>query len=441
MSVRKPWLHKGWGWGLLSATEFLSRVIVGQNMEAIIKSGLWTKNFTFIISGTIVSAIGGVGLNLALSVTVYNHTQSTWLMGLYSAITIVPGMLLPVLLSPFVDRYPRKKIIVRQDLFMGVMFLLFAWWTHTRAFDFSFYLLMGLIISINGVIYGLAYNSLFPNLIPEGMFQKGYAIGNLIYPLTNVVALPVATLVFKYFGVASLFLVEGLLLLTAVLFEMRIDITETTEKVVHNPVKNHFLDIQKGFDYLRKEACIGYIYAFFVVMMFSQGITVLIYPFFEQRTHLQVMNYAFLLSFESAGYMFGGFMHYFIKIPTKLRYGISVVVYGFFAVFGGAFFFMPFTVMLITKFILGFIGMNSANIRVTSINHYIDDGMRGRLNAIFQTLVSMASLSGRLLAGYLGELMPYEVIGILYGSLIGIGMLVFIIKKKAIVMPLYNQEL
>jgi MFS transporter, DHA3 family, macrolide efflux protein len=402
---------------------------------------LWTKNFTFIISGTIVSAIGGVGLNLALSVTVYDHTQSTWLAGLFSAITIIPGMLLPVLLSPFVDRYPRKKIIVRQDLFMGVMFLLFAWWTHTRAFDFYFYLLMGLIISINGVIYSLAYDSLFPNLIPEGMFQKGYAIGNLIYPLTNVVALPVATLVFKHFGVQSLFLVEGFLLLIAVLFETQIEITEKTERVVGNPVKNHFADIKQGFDYLRKEKCIGYVYAFFVVMMFAHGVNILIYPFFEQRASLQVMNYAFLLSFESAGYMFGGLMHYFIKIPTKTRYGISVIVYGAFAVFGGAFFFMPFLLMLTSKFILGFIGMNSANIRVTSINHYIDDGMRGRLNAIFQTLVSVATLSGRLLAGYLGELLPYEVIGILYGSLIGIGILLFIINKKAIVMPLYNQEL
>jgi len=407
----------------------------------IIKPTLWTKNFTFIISGTIVSAIGGVGLNLALSVTVYNHTQSTWLMGLYSAITIIPGMLLPVLLSPFIDRYPRKKIIVRQDLFMGIMFIFFAWWTHTRAFDFYFYLLMGLVISINGVIYGLAYNCLFPNLIPEGMFQKGYAIGNLIYPLTNVVALPVATLVFRHFGVASLFLVEGSLLLIAVLFEIHIDIIETTEKTVGHPVKNLFLDIRKGFDYLREETCIGYIYAFFVVMMFSQGINVLVYPFFEQRAHLQVMNYAFLLSFESAGYMFGGLLHYFVKIPTKSRYGISVIVYTAFAVFGGTFFFMPFLLMLATKFVLGFIGMNSANIRVTSINHYIDDGMRGRLNAIFQTLVSVATLSGKLLAGYLGEIVPYEIIGILYGILIGFGMLLFIIKKKAIVMPLYNQEL
>ena len=51
---------------------------------------LWHKNFTLIILGTIISAIGGVGLSLALSVTIYDQTQSTWLTGLYSALTILP---------------------------------------------------------------------------------------------------------------------------------------------------------------------------------------------------------------------------------------------------------------------------------------------------------------------------------------------------------------
>lgn len=86
---------------------------------------LWSKNFTLIILGTIISAIGGIGLSLALSVTVYDHTQSTWLTGLYSALTMIPTILLPVLVSPIIDRFSRKKIIYRLDYFMGFMFLVF----------------------------------------------------------------------------------------------------------------------------------------------------------------------------------------------------------------------------------------------------------------------------------------------------------------------------
>lgn len=404
------------------------------------KETLWTKNFTLIMLGTVISAIGGVGLSLALSVTVYDNTQSTWLTGLYSALTIMPSILLPVLISPIVDRYSRKNIIVTLDLVLGFVFLLFAWLTKTGYFNFYFYVLMGLIMNVNGVIYGLAYDSLFPNLIPKGMFQKGYAIGNLIYPLTNVVVLPVATVIFKHYGVAFMFMLEGILLILASTFERRIDITETTkDKVVFN-VKSHFEDIRDGFRYLMQEKAIWNVYLFFVIMMFADGINILIYPFFEKSATLSVVNYALLLSFQSAGYMFGGFLHYYVKIPTHLRFAISVFVYFSFAFLDALFFFMPFLIMLITKFVLGFIGMNSANIRVTSINHKIEDNMRARLNAVFQTMISCSILLGKLVAGWLGELLPYSTVAILFGLIILFGIFVYILRQAQVVRALYNQE-
>ncbi|HAS74527.1 MAG TPA: MFS transporter [Clostridiales bacterium UBA8960] len=404
------------------------------------KETLWTKNFTLIMLGTVISAIGGVGLSLALSVTVYDNTQSTWLTGLYSALTIIPSILLPVLISPIVDRYSRKNIIVTLDLVLGFVFLLFAWLTKTGYFNFYFYVLMGLIMNINGVIYGLAYDSLFPNLIPKGMFQKGYAIGNLIYPLTNVVVLPVATVIFHHFGVAFMFMLEGILLIVASTFERRIEIVETTNDKIVFDVKSHFEDIRDGFRYLKHERAIWNVYLFFVIMMFADGIHILIYPFFEKSAILSVVGYSMLLSFQSAGYMFGGFLHYYVKIPTHLRFAISVFVYFTFAFLDALFFFMPFVIMLLTKFVLGFIGMNSANIRVTSINNKIEDHMRGRLNAVFQTMVSCSILLGKLVAGWLGELFPYSTVAILYGMIIVVGIFVYILKNTQVVRVLYNQE-
>ena len=401
---------------------------------------LWSKNYTLIIVGTIISAIGGVGMSLALSVTVYSNTQSTWLTGLYSALTFIPGVVLPVLVSPLIDRFSRKKIVVNLDFFMGLMLLLFAFFTQSGFFNFSFYVVMGLMMSVNGVVYNLAYSSLFPSLIPKGKFQQGYAIGNLIYPLTNVLVLPVATVIFQKFGVSILFAIEGIMLLIASTFERFIDHTQEKEEGYLYSVKSHFDDIGKGFKYLLNEKGIWNVYWFFVVMMFADGISVLIYPFFEQSSTLTVLDYSLLLSFQSAGYMFGGFVHYFVKIPTQWRYGISVIVYFAFAILGGALFFMPFALMLASKFILGIMGMNSANIRITSINDYIDTNMRGRLNAVFQTMVSVSMLFGQLVAGWLGEFIPIAYISVLYGAINGAGIILFVIRKQTEIKFLYNRD-
>lgn len=401
---------------------------------------LWQKNFTLIILGTIISAIGGVGLSLALSVTVYDQTQSTWLTGLYSALTIIPTILLPILVSPIIDRFSRKKMIYRLDYFMGGMFLVFAFITRSGYFNFYVYVVMGLIMTLNGIIYNLAYDSLFPNLIPKGMLQKGYAVGNLIYPLTNVLVLPVATLVFKHFGVSFMFAIEGILLIIAATFEQFIDIDENLGKSLKLNLKSHMEDITEGFRYLLREKGIWNVYLFFFVMMFADGLNLLIYPFFEKHETLTLIHYSILLSLQSAGYMFGGFLHYFIKIPTHMRYMISLIVYSVFAVTDALFFLMPLYVMILIKFLLGILGMNSANIRITSINAYIDDSKRGRINAVYTTMVGTSILLGKLFTGWLGEFMSFVEVGMLYSVIVLMGILLFIVKQSPSVKHLYNRE-
>ena len=44
-------------------------------------SRLWTRNFVTITLGTVVSAIGGTAMSLALSLIVFDQTESTWLSG------------------------------------------------------------------------------------------------------------------------------------------------------------------------------------------------------------------------------------------------------------------------------------------------------------------------------------------------------------------------
>jgi predicted MFS family arabinose efflux permease len=115
------------------------------------------------------------------------------------------------------------------------------------------------------------------------------------------------------------------------------------------------------------------------------------------------------------------------------------MVYALFGLLDAVFFFMPFIIMLLIKLVLGVAGSNSANIRVSSINHYIEDDRRGRLNAIYQTMINLAILLGRFVAGWLGEYFHYATIGIFYSILIFIGIWLFILQKKMHVKALYNQ--
>ena len=68
----------------------------------------------------------------------------------------------------------------------------------------------------------LAYNSFYPRLIPGGFEEKGYTVSSMIYPVLNVVMMPVAALLLDAVGVPAILMGQGVLSLLAALTESRI---------------------------------------------------------------------------------------------------------------------------------------------------------------------------------------------------------------------------
>lgn len=96
---------------------------------------LWTRNFTIITLGTVISAIGGVAMSFALSFVVFDNTGSTLLMGLFSAASLLPHTLIPVLAAPYLDNFRRKPVIVGLDYFNGCVYLLMGVYLLSHSFQ------------------------------------------------------------------------------------------------------------------------------------------------------------------------------------------------------------------------------------------------------------------------------------------------------------------
>ena len=84
---------------------------------------LWTRNFKLAVSGMVISALAGVGLNIALSVVVFEFTQSTLLNSVYLAASFLPNVLLPLIIGPYVDRHNPLKVLVRNEIILALLFL------------------------------------------------------------------------------------------------------------------------------------------------------------------------------------------------------------------------------------------------------------------------------------------------------------------------------
>lgn len=231
---------------------------------------LWTKNFTIITLGTVISAIGGVAMSFALGFVVFDTTGSTLATALFTAVSALPRVLLPVLLSPYLDNFRRKPVIVGLDYLLGAIYLLVGWYLAGHTFGLGLYTAVSLVANTIGAVYSLAYTSLYPNLIPQGFAQKGYTVSGMLYPTVTVVMTPVASVLYDQVGLWPICVGEGILLLLAATVETRIEVEERTVKGGRFSFRDYLRDFREGFAYLRKEPGLLRIYGY---MPITQGIS------------------------------------------------------------------------------------------------------------------------------------------------------------------------
>ncbi len=381
---------------------------------------LWTKNFTCITSASFLSIIGGEVMTLPLSLLVFEKTQSTMLSAIILICGILPDVFLSVLVAPFIDKSSKKKWIIGLDILMAALYLFMGFWTSTHAFRYWIYMALSLITGTISVFYRLAYGAWYPELIPIGFEQKGYAISGTIYPLVTIVMSPVATFLYEATSMRFLFFLVAGITFFSILIEsqIRVDCGKKEEKPGFT-FAQYKQDVKEGFSYLKKEKGIRNIYTY---MAFSsgtfEGTNIAIQAYFQTNPLLSVTMLGFLKSAEMVGRLLGGIVQYKVTIPPKKRYGVTKFVYTVYQIADLILLFSPFPLMLLNRFICGGLGNTSATIRETATQSYLPDNIRARVNAVFNSLFSIAGVVFQVIAGILGEFISYRMLIVLL-SIVG----------------------
>ena len=399
---------------------------------------LWTKNFTIITLGTLVSAIGGVAMNLGLSLVVFDQTQSTWLIGVFGAISMLPGITLPILLGPVIDRANRKHIIVGLDAFSGLWYLAFLWYIRQFGFVYAAYLAFSFVMGCIGSVYSLAYNSLYPDLIPEGFAQKGYAVSGVIYPLATTLVTPLAAFLYAKLGVEVLILAEGVFLLIASAFESRIDHVHQRRQEAPS-LRQYMDDLLEGFRYLKREKGVRSIFDYMAATSAAgNGVGVMAMAHFQTAKGLTTAMYGLLTSAETIGRLIGSAVHYLFKIPEDKRYALTVKVYTIYQLCDGVMLFVAYPVMVVLRFLCGFLGSQTAAIRQAAVQKYLPSDMRGRVYGLFDVLVSLSMMVVQLVVGAMGEVMSYKAAAAVLSAAGFSCLLLQIVRNRKHVEPVYN---
>ncbi len=371
---------------------------------------LWTRNFRLVILASAMGTLGSIAGGFALAFLVFDETGSTLASALIVAIQLIPYLLLPVLIAPFMDRVPRKSFLVAGDAANAVLLAGMGIWLLFFQFSYVGYLAVSLLLSCLGAVDELAFTSIYPELIPEGAEQKGYAVSSMLYPVLKVVMTPLAAVLLDAIGVAWILIAQSGLSLAAAITEsyIRLDETERKQRTPYS-LGAWIEDIREAVQYLKKERGLRSIYEYMAVTNgVANGFSPILVAFFRTFPGFTAAMYSAFSVVEFAGRTIGSTIQYRVKIPEEKRYGFTFIVYQFYEAMDMCLLWLPYPLMLVNRGICGFLGSNSAILRETTVQRYISERLRSRINAFNGVLLTVGSSVFSLLMGFLGEILDYR---------------------------------
>ena len=403
---------------------------------------LWTRNFSLVIIASAIGTVGAIAGGFALAFLVFDETGSTLASALIVAIQLIPHLLLPVVIAPFMDRLPRKTFLVAGDA--ANAFVLAGMGLWLLFFDFSYigYLAVSLLLACLGAVDELAFTSIYPELIPEGAKQKGYAVSSMLYPVLKVIMTPLAAVLLDTLGVAWILIAQSGLSLVATITESFIQLDET-ERHNRTPysVREWTSDIREAVQYLKEERGLRGIYEYMAVTNgVARGFSPILVAFFRTFPGFTVTMYSVFSVVEFAGRTIGSALQYRINIPDKKKYGFAFFVYQVYETMDMCLLWLPYPLMLLNRGICGFLGSNSAIMRSAAVQSYIPERLRSRINAFEGVLITAGASAFSLLMGFLGEVLDYRLCLTIGGAIAMLASWILIWGRRKDVRMVYETE-
>jgi MFS family permease len=173
-----------------------------------------------------------------------------------------------------------------------------------------------------------------------------------------------------------------------------------------------------GIRYLRNEKGVRNIYTYMATSIaVGNGNYLMSMAYFQSGANgFTTAMFSFLQSSETLGRMAGGLLHYIVKIPPKWRYKITESVYFAYNAIDGIMLLLAYPLMVVLRFIVGFLGVNSMTLREAAVQRKLPSEVRARVEALFTVMISLGQMAMGLVAGALGEVLRYPVVSAIFGA-------------------------
>lgn len=229
------------------------------------------RNFTIYFSGQFVSRVGNSVNTLALMWLAHVLSNSTFLMSLVLAASVIPRVLIAPVMGVLVDRWPKRKALIITDIsrFLIVGALTVMIYTHTASI--LVLILFSAVMSVYSSVTMSAFRVVQKHIVNEGQLLQANSLTQTSYTISLILGPAIAGALIGLSGISVAFAVDAATFAVSFLTLMVITVPEPTIEKKPFTGKSIFQDIKHGakvamsFPQLRVMLPFMLLYNFFVM--------------------------------------------------------------------------------------------------------------------------------------------------------------------------------
>lgn len=209
------------------------------------------EDFRIYLLGQCVSLMGTWMQNIGLAWLVFSITDSPFLLGLLETIRYLPITLFSLFAGVFIDKYPKRKILlVTQVISMVLAFLLSAL-VFTDMIRYEYILILALILGFTNTIDMPARSSFTVELTGKEDLMNAVALSSVAFNLARIIGPAIGSLILSLWGADWCFLLNGLSFIPVIASLIRI---QTKSYVREKDKKSSVIkEIKDGLKYIAGE--------------------------------------------------------------------------------------------------------------------------------------------------------------------------------------------
>lgn len=379
------------------------------------------RPFFLLWSSQLVSQSGDFVFEVALLWLVLETTGSVFAVGLVVTATLVPAVLLGPVLGVYVDRWPRRALLIATNLFEGALVAGLSVLVLGHAVGLAG--IVGLVAALGAgaQVVRIASNAMVPQTVGRDDLAPANSLLSFSSSFNQVVGLSVGGVVVALFGVALPIEYDALsfFLAAALLALVPRAVGRPAAAAGDDPSPRFRAQFAEGFAFVRGQRfLVEVIFLGIVVNFFANAVSALFAPYADLVLHGGAAAYGLLGASVAAGAIVGALV--VGKVDARRhagRYlfagaagiGGTIVVLGLVA---------SVPLALTVTFALGVL-LSITNVPLISvIQAKVPDRLMGRVMAVLMSVILAAGPVGAFFAGSFAEASSVPTVFLLSGVVI-----------------------